>query len=104
MAGTENSVLGGPVASYIAANGATYEKKSPGCPERLYARRIKSGVYAVIDDVLHKRCSRCKDHWPADTEFFYASKSEHDGLYAWCKACYQQWRYPVGRSTAKAPR
>jgi hypothetical protein len=87
--------------SYVASNGLTYPKKFASCPEKLFALRIKSGLYRIEAGQLHKRCSRCKDHWPADTEFFYASTAEQDGLFAWCKACYQQWRYPDGRKVVK---
>jgi hypothetical protein len=37
-------------------------------------------------------CSRCKDWWPADLEFFYPSSSGRNGLNDWCKACYREWR------------
>lgn len=32
-----------------------------------------------------KHCSRCKDWWPADAEFF--STNARNGLAYWCKAC-----------------
>ncbi len=60
-------------------------------------RRIRRGIYRVETDGLYKFCNRCKEYWPADSEFFFASKSETDGLVAWCKACYIEWRYPNGR-------
>lgn len=31
-----------------------------------------------------KRCNKCLEWWPADTEFFYKNKA---GLHQWCKAC-----------------
>ncbi|MCF7770488.1 MAG: hypothetical protein E2602_14360 [Achromobacter sp.] len=31
------------------------------------------------------QCSRCKDFWPADREFFYTARGK---LHPWCKACY----------------
>ncbi|WP_336726234.1 hypothetical protein [Achromobacter ruhlandii] len=31
------------------------------------------------------QCSRCKDFWPADGEFFYTARGK---LHTWCKACY----------------
>lgn len=40
---------------------------------------------------LEKRCGRCKQFLPADSEFFYQHKREPDGLYDWCKACYVEW-------------
>lgn len=85
-------------SEYVAGNGVVYPKVAAECPPRLYALRIRNGNYAEIDEILHKRCPRCKDYWPADTEYFYAAPSQKDGLYPWCKACYQEWRYPSGRS------
>lgn len=37
-------------------------------------------------------CSRCREWWPADGEFFYTSSGTRDGLHDWCKACYREWR------------
>lgn len=90
------------VASYVATNGAMYVKRLAVCPASLHAKRIKSGNYRIEDGQLQKRCSRCKEHWPADSEFFYSMASSQDGLHCWCKACYQQWRYPNGRSQSLA--
>lgn len=98
------TVPDGSHATYVAANGALYQKKLAQCPEPLFSKRIRSGVYRMDGEQLHKRCSRCRDYWPADTEFFYAAISEADGLYAWCKACYQQWRYPDGRKNGREGR
>lgn len=42
------------------------------------------------DGELEKMCTRCKEYWPADTEFFYKSG---DGLHTWCKACVQDWKH-----------
>lgn len=39
-----------------------------------------------------KRCPRCNEYWPADTDFFYSQKGKKDGLHDWCKACYTAWR------------
>ncbi|HSH98852.1 MAG: hypothetical protein ACAH07_05885 [Methylophilaceae bacterium] len=65
----------------------------------LLARRLAKGIYRFEDGEMYKRCSRCKDYWPADSEFFYSSKRERDSLVDWCKACYLEWRYPNGRPT-----
>lgn len=36
------------------------------------------------------RCSKCRDWWPIDREFFYF---QNDGKpHSWCKACYVAWR------------
>jgi hypothetical protein len=84
-------------ANYSAPNGAAYAFKVAAPTEKLLALRLKSGIYKYEDGELFKRCSRCKEHWPADSEFFYSVKTG-DGLNDWCKACYQEWRYPNGRS------
>lgn len=62
-----------------------YKQAAPDAA--ILARRIKSGVYAYFDGVLHKRCLVCKEHWPADTEFFYNSAAHHDGIGDTCRAC-----------------
>lgn len=57
------------------------------CPsEKLKAKRLKSGTYREGDDGLEKRCSLCREYWPADSEFFYASRAQPDGLNSYCKA------------------
>ena len=66
-------------------------------PQHTLERRLQRGEYQFQVDGLYKLCTRCSDYWPADSEFFYASKSP-DGLTSWCKACYIEWRYPNGRS------
>jgi hypothetical protein len=73
----------------------TYKQAKPD--EITLVRRLKRGVYTYVDSELYKRCSRCKEYWPADTEFFFSSAAEPDGLIACCKACYIEWRYPNGR-------
>ncbi|TCS35830.1 hypothetical protein EDC30_109129 [Paucimonas lemoignei] len=88
------------ISTFTAPNGATYEAKSANPTDDVLARRLKKGIYRYEDDELYKRCSRCKDYWPADTEFFYQVKGD-DGLNQWCKACYQEWRYPNGRKAEK---
>ena len=83
-----------------------YAKTTP----EITAKRFKRGIYKIIEGVLHKRCSRCKpdgadgEYFPADSEFFYATKSKTDGLSDWCKACYQEWRYPNGRASKHDPK
>ena len=44
------------------------------------------------DGEAEKRCSGCKEWWPADLEFFYPSKGNPAGLSNWCHACYSEWR------------
>jgi hypothetical protein len=70
-----------------------YASPSP----EIMARRLINGRYRQDVDGLYRRCSRCRDYWPADSEFFFKAKTQ-DGLADWCKACYLEWRYPNGRS------
>lgn len=57
--------------------------------------RIQSGLekgrFGIEDGELHKRCSRCRDLWPADTVFFPPAHKEPDGLHSYCRACVQEW-------------
>lgn len=70
------------------------------CPTpKLMQKRLASGAYQHGEEGLEKRCSKCREYWPADSEFFYASRGEPDGLIHTCKACYQENRYPSGRRT-----
>lgn len=34
------------------------------------------------------QCAKCKDFWPADTEFYFFTPSK--GYHSWCKACYRE--------------
>ncbi len=62
---------------------------------------IQRGRYRIEEGVLEKRCSRCKDYWPADLEFFYRAH-KGDGLHTYCKACYVEVRFPSGRPSHAA--
>lgn len=44
---------------------------------------------ATIDTELgtEAQCSRCEEFFPADTEFFFASKGK---VHSWCKACHSE--------------
>lgn len=68
------------------------------CPTPVVkARGLASGTYREAAEGLEKRCTRCQDYWPADSEFFYANRGKSDGLGGTCKACYLENRYPDGR-------
>lgn len=62
------------------------------CPPRLFEKRLRNGRYRRGDVGLEKRCSKCREYWPADNTAFYPQLRERDGLSDWCKACYLQWR------------
>ena len=61
-------------------------------PMLLLRKRFASGKARSTPLIgLEKRCPRCNEFWPADTEFFYSVPSKRDGLNDWCKACYREW-------------
>ena len=78
-------------AAYVGSNGATYQIIYAQCAPSLYAKRIKCGLYREDAAGLEKRCSRCREYWPADSEFFPTS-NRSDGLHDWCKACHSEYR------------
>lgn len=39
-----------------------------------------------------KRCGKCREEYPATTEFFTRSSASPDGLYSICKPCKRQYR------------
>ncbi len=41
----------------------------------------------IGDEWVEKRCSKCKDEWPATPDFFHRNKGK---LHSWCKACYSE--------------
>jgi hypothetical protein len=52
---------------------------------RLREKRINRGTYRLDETgMLEKRCGRCGEHWPADTEFYYLHGGE---LSSYCRAC-----------------
>lgn len=73
---------------------------SPLIRPRLLELRLKRGAMARSELGLEKRCTRCGEFWPFDTEFWFANTGKPDGAMDWCRACYTQWRWPEGRSQA----
>lgn len=70
------------------------------CPPALLALRLRSGVYRRDENgELEKRCSRCREYWPADNEFFHAGAAYDDGLHCQCKACFIERRRRERRGT-----
>lgn len=51
-----------------------------------WGRMIRQGVYMVSEIGLEKRCAKCADYWPADSEFFCLTKGGA-ALDPYCKAC-----------------
>lgn len=64
---------------------------SPIWPAKILNRRLKNGKAVITDIGREKRCPKCKEHWPADTQFYHSCPSSTDGLQNWCKACYGTW-------------
>jgi len=48
-----------------------------------------------IDDVLHKKCTKCSEVKPATTEYFYKFKKASDGLSSHCITCVLQNRKDI---------
>lgn len=68
---------------------------SPIPPLALRIKRMQSGQYIAGSTGIEKRCPKCGDYWPIDTEFWFTHTSTADGLHTWCKACYLERRYPA---------
>lgn len=55
--------------------------------------------YRITDDGPEARCSRCREWWPADEEFFYR---QTDGRpHSMCIACYREWRNQRNQQRAR---
>jgi hypothetical protein len=66
---------------------------SPLWSNKLTGRRVKSGKMIFTDIGREVWCSKCREYWPADTEFFYSNKKYQIGsLHEWCKSCCQAWK------------
>ena len=53
-----------------------------------------------------KKCTKCKETFPATAKYFYRSKTGKDGLYASCKECikkYQNKYYDTDRPKEEKP-
>lgn len=72
----------------------------PLIPPKFFSDCLRDGRLRLTDWGLEKRCSRCRDYWPADSEFFSANATRPDGLMHYCKACYLELtgRSAVGRA------
>ena len=38
-----------------------------------------------------KQCTKCKQHYPANSKFFHKHRNRYDGLDPWCKKCKQKY-------------
>lgn len=69
--------------------------RSPCYSPSQIIRKLKRGTFRLEDGDLTKKCSHCREYWPADTEFFFFLRGD---LHSYCIACYQEIRWPNGRS------
>ena len=55
-------------------------------------KHVKQRIRINEDGELEKQCSKCREWWHADTEFFHKHTTKPDGLHSWCKACMMEKR------------
>ncbi|KMK51487.1 hypothetical protein RO21_06115 [[Actinobacillus] muris] len=53
--------------------------------------------FKVTELGVEIQCSKCRDFYPADTEFFYKQSRDKWGLHSWCKACYVEQPSAIAR-------
>lgn len=54
---------------------------------------ISKRLFIISDIGLEIQCSKCKDMWPATTEFFFKTKKGGVfGFMHWCRACFKEYR------------
>jgi hypothetical protein len=51
-----------------------------------------------------KRCRKCGEFWPADTQFYSPDSSAKDGLHGQCKACCSDYKRAVRGQSVGRPR
>lgn len=59
----------------------------PIIPREVMGSRLEIGRMVFTELGLEKRCSRCTEAFPADTEFFAPNPKARDGLSDQCKVC-----------------
>ncbi len=59
-----------------------------------------SATTITVDPILGpvKPCSRCKEVWPADREFFHRRRN---GWQSWCRACWHEYVMEGERGEAR---
>ncbi len=70
-------------------------KKEHYCPipkAKALKQGLKNGKYLYTDLGLEMRCTKCKQYWPADTEFFYIDDKSGSGLMRICIGCSEDYR------------
>lgn len=46
----------------------------------------RESIHTELGEELE--CTRCREFWPADDEFFSRTSDNRDGFKSWCKACF----------------
>jgi len=64
---------------------------SPLWPVKILKIRLNSGKAIISSLGRELKCSKCKEYWPADTQFYHSKPGVKSGLQDWCKACYGTW-------------
>jgi len=59
-------------------------------------------THVNADGEAEKFCPKCREWWPADTEFFHRNPSTPDGLATYCKACQLEARHRTYLKTKTA--
>lgn len=60
----------------------------PEISERVINLRLARGVMRLDEhNSFEKKCCRCDEFWPLDSEFWHSSSRSSDGLSSHCKAC-----------------
>jgi hypothetical protein len=57
------------------------------------SRRVRERTSTELGDEI--QCSKCREFWPEDPEFFFFSKGE---AHSWCKACYRADPNMIGKN------
>lgn len=95
-----------PRLAYARNDGVTVLRNGPSGGWTIHRRLGEQPVgkrpeladaIAWADDTIEreKQCNKCREYWPANTEFFYTDRKRLDGLRHTCKAC--TYEYPSAR-------
>lgn len=100
-----DGVLGAILASYPLKDSLEAGHYCPLPEPSLLRLRLRKGKYTFTELGLEVCCSRCRQFWPADSQFFHTAPSMPSGLSSWCIACYNEWRllFYTARPRVAAP-
>lgn len=60
---------------------------SPVWPDKMTSKKLKSGSVRFTAIGREMKCCRCKEFWPADSEFYSSFSSITLGINRYCKSC-----------------